>query len=303
MGRVTGPFYSPRSLRLYERVNAALLRETNFTGEHTMAKDDKSTGQQSSGQQTGQTSGQGRQQTSEIAHGSTAQQGSGQGYQPGRQGQGGGSQNWQQPSGSSLQTRRTSPSSSPYGYGVGPYGGYGGGPFSMMRRISDEMDRLFENFGLGRSFFPSEFGQGAQSGGQQGGSSLWSPHVEVAEREGKIVISADLPGIKKEDVNVEVNPDSVVIQGQRQQEKTSNEPGYFHSERSYGSFYRTIPLPEGTDPESATATFRDGVLQIEVQAPKQQQRGRTLEITGLEGGSSRESGSESGQRGKSEQQR
>ncbi|TMH06320.1 MAG: Hsp20/alpha crystallin family protein [Betaproteobacteria bacterium] len=165
-----------------------------------------------------------------------------------------------------------------------PFGGYGGGPFSMMRRITDEMDRLFENFGLGRSFFPSEFGGEA-------GTSLWSPHVEVVEREGKVLVSADLPGVKKEDVNVEINPDSITIQGQRHQEVTRDERGYYHSERSYGSFYRAIPLPEGADIDNASATFRDGVLQIEVAAPKQQ-RGRTLEVKG-------DDGSDGGQRGTS----
>src|SRR5207247_1185933 len=89
-----------------------------------------------------------------------------------------------------------------------------------------------------------------------------------------------LPGVKKEDVKVEINQDSVTIQGQRHQESSSSGRGYFQSERSYGTFYRTIPLPEGANTENASATFRDGVLQIEVQAPTQQSRSRTLEIKG-----------------------
>jgi HSP20 family protein len=151
-----------------------------------------------------------------------------------------------------------------------------------MPRISDEMDRLFESFGFGRSFFPSEFGSGALLGygEQQSASALWAPHVDVVERDGKLLISADLPGVKKEDVKVEVNQDSVILQGQRHQERTSNDRGYFQSERSYGSFYRVIPLPEGANIDSATAIFRDGVLQIELPAPSQQSRGRTLEIKG-----------------------
>jgi HSP20 family protein len=150
-----------------------------------------------------------------------------------------------------------------------------------MRRISDEMDRLFDSFGFGRSFFPSEFGQGAQARyADLGATALWAPHVDVVERDGKLLISADLPGVKKEDVKVEINPDSVTLQGQRHQEKSSSDRGYYQSERSYGSFYRTIPLPEGVNTENASATFRDGVLQIEVPAPSQQSRGRTLEIKG-----------------------
>jgi HSP20 family protein len=235
-------------------------------------------------QVTGQSSGQGsqgKQQSSEIAQdristqqgGRSAQQGSGQNYQPGVQGGG-----WQRPSDNALAARRGSSA-------LSPYGSYGSGPFSTMRRITEEMDRLFDSFGLGRSFFPSEFGQGAQFGysDRQGAAALWAPHVDVVERDGKLLISADLPGVKKEDVKVEINQDSVTIQGQRHQERTSSDRGYYQSERSYGSFYRSIPLPEGANTESASATFRDGVLQIEVQAPSQQAGGRTLEIKDASG--------------------
>ena len=163
-----------------------------------------------------------------------------------------------------------------------------------MRRITEEMDRLFDSFGLGRRFFPAEFGQGAQFGygDRQGAAALWAPHVDVVERDGKLLISADLPGVKKEDVKVEINQDSVTIQGQRHQERTSSDRGYYQSERSYGSFYRSIPVPEGANTESASATFRDGVLQIEVQAPSQQARGRTLEIK--DAGSATAAGSKNG---------
>jgi HSP20 family protein len=224
-------------------------------------------------QVTGQSSGQGKQQSSEMAQdrvstqqgGRSAQPGSGQHYQPDSQG-------WQRSPDSALATRRGSSA-------LSPYGGYGSGPFSTMRRITEEMDRLFDSFGFGRSFFPSEFGQGAPSSGEpQGAVALWAPHVDVVERDGKLLISADLPGVKKEDVKVEINQDAVTIQGQRHQERTSSDRGYYQSERSYGSFYRSIPLPEGANTENASAAFRDGVLQIEVQAPSQQARGRTLEI-------------------------
>jgi len=114
--------------------------------------------------------------------------------------------------------------------------------------------------------------------------------VDVVERDGKLLISADLPGVKKEDVKVEINQDSVTLQGQRHQEKTSGERGYYQSERSYGSFYRTILLPEGVNTEKASATFRDGVLQIELPAPSQQSRGRTLEIKGDTTGSTGDGG-------------
>jgi HSP20 family protein len=159
------------------------------------------------------------------------------------------------------------------------YGSRGGGPFSVMRRISDEMDRLFEGFGLGRGAFGSDLGtQGAPGFGSEQDASLWSPHLEMYERDGKLTVTADLPGVKKEDVNVEVDKDAITIQGQRRHDQTSQERGYYRSERSYGSFYRAIPLPEGVDPSTASAAFRDGVLRITLQAPQKRANSCSLEI-------------------------
>jgi HSP20 family protein len=151
----------------------------------------------------------------------------------------------------------------------------------MMRRISDEMDRLFDTFGMGRGMFPDERDQAdfANYGARgEGAPAMWSPHVELRERNGKLVIEADLPGLKRDDINVRIEQDQVIIQGQRHQEQSSNQGSYYRSERRYGSFYRTIPLPDGADPDSASASFRDGVLEIELDQPRAQQRGRTLEI-------------------------
>jgi hypothetical protein len=76
--------------------------------------------------------------------------------------------------------------------------------------------------------------------------------------------------------------------GKRNEERSTNERGYYHSERIYGSFHRTIPLPEGAHVDAAKASFKDGVLSIEVPVPQQSARGRTLEI---KDGSSSRSGS------------
>ena len=154
------------------------------------------------------------------------------------------------------------------------FGGFG--PFSMMRRLSDDIDRIFENFGMGRGFFPSDLRQGATA--REGAMAAWAPRVEMCEKDGKFCISADLPGVKKEDLNVHVDQNAVTIEGERRQERTIDERGYYQSERSYGSFYRSIPLPEGVDADRATAEFKDGVLRIEVPAPQLRPRGRKLEI-------------------------
>jgi HSP20 family protein len=173
-------------------------------------------------------------------------------------------------------------------------GGRAAGPFALMRRLSDEMDRIFESFGVGGSLTP--FAPGGMTGlfDRDALQSLWAPHIEVRERDGKLVIQADLPGVRKEDVSVQIEPDAVILQGERKQETTVDKQGYYHTERSYGSFHRVIALPEGVDTEQAKATFKDGVLQIELPAPQQRQRGRTLKIDDQSSASGQ---AESGQRG------
>jgi HSP20 family protein len=107
---------------------------------------------------------------------------------------------------------------------------------------------------------------------------MWSPEVEVFEREGQLVVRADLPGLTKDDVNVEVSDDAINISGERKSEHEERGEGYYRSERSYGNFYRSIPLPEGVNAENLDATFRNGVLEITMPAPQRQSRGCQIEI-------------------------
>ena len=141
-------------------------------------------------------------------------------------------------------------------------------PFSFMSRFGGEMDRLFEDFGFGSALASRNFAQVAD----------WSPQVEVFERDGQLVVRAALPGLTKDDVKVELRDDAVILRGERRQEHEEQREGYYRCEVSHGSFYREIPLPEGTKTDDATATFRDGVLEITMQAPKQETRGRQLQI-------------------------
>ncbi|HEX6902360.1 MAG TPA: Hsp20/alpha crystallin family protein [Thermoanaerobaculia bacterium] len=160
-----------------------------------------------------------------------------------------------------------------------------GDPFGMVRSFMDQMDRIFDDFtGLGRSRRPdlpsarsfSGLGQGSQ--GQSMG--FWYPQVEVSEKGGNLVVCADLPGLKKEDVRLEIHDDYLVLEGERHSEREENQEGLYRTERSYGRFYRTIPLPEGTDPDQVRASFKDGVLEVTVPMPNrgEQQRGRRIEI-------------------------
>ena len=166
-------------------------------------------------------------------------------------------------------------------------------PFSLMRRFSEEMDRLFGNFGFAgnlASGFGREFGRNADLEG-----SMWLPQVETFERNGKLIVRADLPGLTKDDINVYITDDAIKIRGERRQEKEENEEGYYRSERSYGTFYREIPLPSGVNREEANASFNNGVLEITMPAPARQLSSRRIEIReGSEGDPRRAMGKAAG---------
>ena len=123
-------------------------------------------------------------------------------------------------------------------------------PFAFMRRFASEMDRLFEDFGLGtRMHIPRFISRGHELLRREAGlvPAEWSPRINVLQREGKFVVRADLPGLSKDDVKVEVSDDLITIQGERKHEKKEEREGYCYSECSFGSFYRAIPMPEGAE--------------------------------------------------------
>jgi HSP20 family protein len=157
-------------------------------------------------------------------------------------------------------------------------------PFGFLRRFTHELDRVFDDFGLGRGGLFPGFGRGGlaslRSRDREDTSDVWNPDIEVFHRGNELVIRADLPGLNKDDVKVEVTEDAITIQGERRREHEEEREGVYRSELSYGSFFRTIPLPEGAITEQAKATFKNGVLEIVVPAPPEQaNRGRRLEIT------------------------
>lgn len=144
-------------------------------------------------------------------------------------------------------------------------------PFAMMRRFSEEMDRLFDDFRTGRGMLP------AQSRGRAE-LSQWSPQIEMYEKDNQLVICTDLPGMKQEDIQLEVQENMLTIQGERRNDFEDTQEGYYRSERSYGSFLRTIPLPPGIETEQAKASFENGVLKVMFPLPQQQQRRRRIEV-------------------------
>jgi HSP20 family protein len=160
--------------------------------------------------------------------------------------------------------------------GLGGFGPIGLSPFSFLRRMIEDLDRMFDEFGGagGRELLRGPF---------PGGDVMWMPQMEVLERDGNLVVRADLPGLRKEDVRIQVMDDALVIEGERRREVEEERGGAYRSEVVYGSFRRAIPLPEGVKAEDAEARFENGVLEIRVPLPKEARRGRRIEIKGGEG--------------------
>ena len=174
------------------------------------------------------------------------------------------------------------------GYGA-PYGGYAS-PFTAMRRMMEDMDRLFENVGfsrpvdadpllglaLGGGLVPATGETFGTAGTER--SSAWAPALELFERDHSLVIRADLPGMKKDDISLDVNDGILTISGERKNEFEDKRGGFYRSERSYGRFSRALALPEGIDGEQAKASFSDGVLEVTLPLPKREEKRKRIEI-------------------------
>lgn len=141
-------------------------------------------------------------------------------------------------------------------------------PFAFMRRMTGDFDRAFGNhFGL--TALPEI------------AARLWSPPIEVGERDNKFYVRVDLPGLTKQDVKVRVAHDELTIEGERRAETQDTEAGVYRSERTYGQFFRRIGIPDHVKAEEAVASFKNGVLEIAmpaIQVPET--KVRTLEIDG-----------------------
>jgi HSP20 family protein len=144
---------------------------------------------------------------------------------------------------------------------------------ALLRQMTDELGRIFDR-PFDRAFrWPMlrrfEFPEPA----------TWAPEIDVFERDGRLVTKVDLPGLKKEDVTVEVTDGHLAISGERKTETEETKDNVYRRERSYGSFYRAVPLPEGAKLEDVKATFADGVLEVSVPLPvKAQAKPRTVKI-------------------------
>jgi HSP20 family protein len=129
-------------------------------------------------------------------------------------------------------------------------------PFTLLDDIQDEFARLW-----GR---PLGFQRPSQLLGQL---PVGGPRLDVYEDNGNLVVMAEFPGVKKEDLQVELDRGDLVIRGETRAEDEINEDQYYRMERRHGSFYRRVPLGFDVDPEKVEADLREGVLELRIPKP------------------------------------
>lgn len=126
---------------------------------------------------------------------------------------------------------------------------------SFMMSYHSRMDRMFDDFR--RRFMAMNAGKGEEM------EELYLP-VDIYDDGESVVVKAEIPGIRREDINVQLTPDSITISGQKSSEQRVEQKDYYRVERSFGSFSRSCRLPVQTVVDSARASFKDGVLEVRI---------------------------------------
>ncbi|RZI40271.1 Hsp20 family protein [Herbaspirillum sp. HC18] len=139
-------------------------------------------------------------------------------------------------------------------------------PLALMRRMSEDADRMMSRIA----------GTGMQA--MQTQAPAWAPPLEVAQRNGQFVVSAELAGVRREDVSVEITGDRLTIEGERKPLAPRGPQEFRRSERAYGHFCRVVSLPPGADAVHASALLQDGVLEITVPLARGGRGGRRIDI-------------------------
>jgi HSP20 family protein len=140
-------------------------------------------------------------------------------------------------------------------------------PLREFSSLQNEMNRLFN------TVFD------APAPGNGGTLRRWMPAMDLVEVDDHFVLRADLPGLTEEDVTLEFDDGTLTVSGERKAEHESKAEGYYRVERAFGSFSRSLTLPEGVDPEAVTASFENGVLEVRIPKPEAR-KPRRIEIGG-----------------------
>jgi HSP20 family protein len=123
-------------------------------------------------------------------------------------------------------------------------------PFAELSELRARFDRLFDEW-------------------QSGSERAWTPAIDVVREDGHLVVRADLPGIKPEEVKIEVEDDILTVSGEHQESKEEKDKDYVRRERRYGSFSRSMALPAGVDAKKIKAETHDGVVEVTIPLPKE----------------------------------
>ena len=131
-------------------------------------------------------------------------------------------------------------------------------PARELNTIQNEMNRLFN------TYYDAPPANGGTSGQRR-----WLPPMDLIESDDNFVLRADLPGLSEEDVNIELEDNVLTISGQRKSEHEQRKEGVHRVERAYGSFSRSLTLPEGVNAEAIQAKFDRGVLEVQIPKPEE----------------------------------
>jgi HSP20 family protein len=163
-------------------------------------------------------------------------------------------------------------------------------PWELMGRMGEELTQLFESIGgtgmPGTVRGQAVAGPGTRARGARGGAPgdvLLIPQIEVEQRDDAVVVRADLPGMNADEIDVTIENGNLVISGERRDVRRDEREGVLRSEVSYGTFYRTIPLPDGADENNIAAVVRNGVLEVVVPV-SEAETGRRVQVRSEDGG-------------------
>jgi HSP20 family protein len=136
----------------------------------------------------------------------------------------------------------------------------------LMRQMTRDIERMFGDFGMRMPVF------------DRAADMTWIPDLEVFERDGRFVVRADLPGLRKEDVKVNVQDNVLILEGERKVEEVVKKEGFHRTERAYGTFFRSLPLPEDVKLDKIDATFKDGVLEVAFPTEPTKKTSKNVEV-------------------------